>query len=138
MNPISGIFNRRFRGFRIINFAFVIVLLMLMFGLYFAKTQASGDGAAITRTERQIVVEKRNIRLLQAKVATLEQPDRIAHLSSYVGLAPVSAAHEIDPGKLAQVAAGHHAPAPAVPPVAAATPVVPAPPVAAPAAKAVQ
>jgi len=124
---IAGIFNRRIRGFRVINFAFVIVLLMLMFGLYFAKTQASGDSASITRTERQIITEKRNIRLLQAKVATLEQPDRITQLSSYVGLAPVSAAHEIEPGKLAQVAAGHAQSAPAPPSVAAPAESAPAP-----------
>jgi hypothetical protein len=123
MNAISGLYNRRIRGFRVINFAFVIVLLVLMFGLYFAKTRASGDSAATARTERQIVAEHRNIRLLQAKVANLEQPDNITRLSGYVGLAPISATHEITPDKLPEVAAGHHAAPPVAAPAAPSAPV---------------
>ena len=51
--------DRRYRGFRIVNFAAILVLFGLMLGVYLAKTQAAADSAAITRTERQIVAERR-------------------------------------------------------------------------------
>ena len=127
MNPIAGLYNRRVRGFRVINFAAVILLLVMMFGLYWAKTRASGDSAAISRIDHQIIAEKRDIRLLEAKVAGLEQPERIGQLSQdYLHLAPIKAAQEAQPDKLPGLGR-HPAPSPApatpeAPPAVAATP----------------
>jgi len=73
MNAFAGLYNRRIRGFRVINFAAVVFLIALMFGLYWAKTRASVDGTAIGRIESQIGVQKRDIRMLEARVAGLER-----------------------------------------------------------------
>ena len=119
MNAIAGLYNRRVRGFRIINFAAIILLLVMMFGLYWAKTRASGDSAAIAKADREIAAQNRDIRLLEAKVAGLEQPERIRGLSQdYLHLAPLKAAQETAPGGLA--ALGHHPAVPAVAPAVAA------------------
>jgi hypothetical protein len=102
------------RGFRVINFAAVILLIILMFGLYWAKTRASVDGAAISRIEHQIGSQKRDIRVLEARVAGLEQPDHIGPLSeNYLHLAPAKTTQEITPDRLAEVIAR-----PVAPPVA--------------------
>lgn len=133
MNAFAGLYNRRIRGFRVINFAAVVLLVALMFGLYWAKTRASVDGAAIGRIESQINVQKRDIRVLEARVAGLEQPGRIGQLSEdYLHLAPAKTAQEMTPDKLAQI--GAHPPAPAAAPVAA----IAAAPVAAPSAPGVR
>jgi hypothetical protein len=132
MNAFAGLYNRRIRGFRVINFAAVIFLMALMFGLYWAKTRASVDGAAIGRIETQIGAQKRDIRMLEARVAGLEQPGRIGQLSEdYLHLAPAKTTQETTPDKLAQISA--HPPAsgpktiPAVAVVlATATPAAPA------------
>jgi hypothetical protein len=126
MNAIAGLYNRRVRGFRVINFAAIIFLVTLMFGLYWAKTRASVDGAAIGKIERQIDGEKRDIRVLEARVAGLEQPEHIGPLSeSYLHLAPAKTAQEITPDKLAEVI-GRPLTPPPVPAVASPAPVAPA------------
>ena len=118
MNLMAGLYNRRVRGFRVINFAAVILLMALMFGLYWAKTRASGDGAAISRIEGQINAEKRDIRSLEAQVAQMEQPGNIGRLSQdFLHLAPEKTTQEITPDKLAEVAAH-----PVAPPAKAAAP----------------
>jgi hypothetical protein len=123
MNAIAGLYNRRVRGFRVINFAAVILLVILMFGLYWAKTRASVDGAAIARIEHQIDGEKRDIRGLEARVAGLEQPDHIGPLSeNYLHLAPAKTAQEITPDRLAEVVAHPSAPPSPAPAPAAAAP----------------
>jgi hypothetical protein len=112
MNLMAGLYNRRVRGFRVINFAAVILLIALMFGLYWAKTRASGDGSAISRIEGQITTEKRDIRSLEAQVAQMEQPGNIGRLSQdYLHLAPEKTTQEITPDRLAEVAAHPVAPA---------------------------
>jgi hypothetical protein len=128
MNMMAGLYNRRVRGFRVINFAAVILLIALMFGLYWAKTRASGDGAAISRIERQINTEKRDIRGLEAQVAAMEQPGTIGRLSQdYLHLAPEKTTQEITPDRLAEVAAHPVAAKGAVPAVPAPAAVAPAP-----------
>jgi hypothetical protein len=91
-----SMFERRYRGFRIVNFAAILVLFGLMLGVYLAKTQAAADSAAIARTERLIVAEQREIRALQARVAGLETPERIGALSSqFLGMAAAQAKQEL-------------------------------------------
>lgn len=88
--------DKRYRGFRIINFLAIMVLLGLMLDLYLAKTRAAADSAAIARTERQIVAERREIRALQVQVAGFETPSRIETLASqYLEMGPPDARHEL-------------------------------------------
>ena len=90
-----NVFSRRVRGFRLVDLVGVGLLVMLILGVYLAKTMAGRERAEIARVERQIKAEKARIRLLQAEVAHLEQPGRIERLSvTYLGLEPVTQKRE--------------------------------------------
>jgi len=100
-----------------------VLLCGLVLVVYMAKTGAGGTAADIDKVQVQIDEEHSQIRLLQAEVASEEQPQRLASLSGQLlNLQPVPPKHEIPSEALADVA---HAPAPT--PVAAPTPAVPAP-----------
>lgn len=121
-----SLLDRRVRGFRLVDLVAVGVLVLLILGVYLAKTIAGRERAEIARVERQIGAEKARIRLLQAEVSHLEQPARIGQLSqAYLGLAPVSIKRETTTEALMDVA---RKPAEGRPAAAAAAP-VPAPPV---------
>jgi hypothetical protein len=93
---------RRVRGFRLVDLVALGFLVLLILGVYLAKTMAGRERAQIASVERQIVGEKARIRLLQAEVSHLEQPARIEHLSeTYLGLAPVQIKREATPDALA-------------------------------------
>jgi hypothetical protein len=81
------------------------VLMLLILGVYLAKTVAGRERAQIASAERQIEGERARIRLLQAEVTHLEEPARIEHLSeTYLGLGPVSIKHEASPDVLSEIA----------------------------------
>jgi cell division protein FtsL len=108
---IAQIFERRWRGFRVVELAGIAVLIVLMLVVYLAKTFAGTERSQIAHIERQISDEKVRVRLLKAEVAHLEQPARIEALSrQYLGLQPVSAKQEIKPDALAAVAGGANHP----------------------------
>lgn len=97
--------NRRVRGFRLVDLVALGLLVVLILGVYLAKTIAGGERAKIAVVERQIAAEKARIRLLQAEVSHLEQPARIERLSeTYLGLAPVSEKREADLNELPDLA----------------------------------
>ena len=86
---ITDLFTRRIRGVRLINAWAGCVLVSLVVGVYLVKTFAGGEGAQTASVERNISEEGRRIRLLQAEVAYLEQPERLNRLSAqYLGLEP--------------------------------------------------
>jgi cell division protein FtsL len=121
MNPF-GFLDRRVRGVRVIDLAGAVLLCGLVLVVYMAKTGAGGTAADIDKVQAQIDEEHSQIRLLQAEVASEEQPQRLASLSGQLlNLQPVPPKHEIPSEALADVA---HAPAPT--PVAPPTPAVPA------------
>lgn len=100
-----SLFERRVRGFRLVDVVAFSFLVLLITGVYLAKTVAGRERAEIASVEKQIDAEKRRIRLLQAEVAHLEQPARIERLSSaYLGMTPVAATRETTPDALAQLA----------------------------------
>ncbi len=91
----EGIFSHRLRGFRVIELCALALLLALALAVYAFKTFAGAQGADAARLERQIVFEQKRIRMLDAEIAYLENPRRIEQLSTtYLGLAPVTAAQE--------------------------------------------
>ena len=105
---------RRIRGFKLVDLVAVSVLMLLILGVYLAKTVAGRERAQIASVERQISAEKARIRTLQAEVTHLEQPARIERLSeSYLGMAPVSIRHEASPDLLGEIALHPSAPSPA-------------------------
>jgi cell division protein FtsL len=100
-----GIFERRVRGFRVVEIGALAVLLALILTVYLAKTGAGGKRADIDRIQDQIADEQVQLRLLRAEVANLERPERLEALSDrYLGLAPISARREVTPEGLADVA----------------------------------
>ena len=87
--------DRRVRGFRLVDLVALGLLVLLILGVYLAKTVAGRERAEIARVERQIAAEKARIRLLQAEVSHLEQPSRVGRLAqAYLGLAPVPVSRE--------------------------------------------
>jgi cell division protein FtsL len=112
-----SLLGRRIRGFRLVDMVALGVLMLLILGVYLAKTIAGRERAEIASAERQIDAEKARIRLLQAEVTHLEQPARIEHLSeTYLGLGPVSIKHEASPDVLGDIALHPAAPSPKVGP----------------------
>jgi cell division protein FtsL len=100
-----SLIGRRVRGFRLVDLLALAVLVVLVLGVYLAKTIAGRERAEIATAERQIAAEKARIRMLNAEVAHLEEPGRIQHLSeTYLGMAPVPVTHRIEPDQLAQAA----------------------------------
>ncbi len=90
-----NILSRKVRGFRILDLIGLGLLVVVVVGVYLAKTLAGGERAEIAAVERQIDVEKARIRMLQAEVAHLERPGRIERLSVvHLGLEPVPAQRE--------------------------------------------
>ena len=118
-----SLLGRRIRGFRLVDLVALGVLMLLILGVYLAKTIAGRERAEIALAERQIGAEKARIRLLQAEVTHLEQPARIEHLSeTYLGLGPVSIKHEASPDVLGDIALHPAAPSPKAAPAPAAPP----------------
>ncbi len=100
-----SVFTRRIRGFRLVDLVGVGLLVVLILGVYLAKTIAGRERAEIARVERQIDIERERIRLLHAEVAFLEQPERIERLSSaYLGLGPVGAKREATVDDISRIA----------------------------------
>ena len=102
---LSGLFNSRVRGFRIVELGGLAVLIVLVLAVYLAKAGAGGKRADIDRVQDQIVDEKTRIRLLQAEVANLERPERLEALSNrYLAMQPIAAKHEVDADALPDIA----------------------------------
>ena len=102
---LAGLFDQRVRGFRIVELGGLSVLLVLVLAVYLAKAGAGGERADIDHVQQQIEDEQTRIRMLQAEVANLEQPERLQTLSSqYLGLQPISAKHEVQAEALPDLA----------------------------------
>lgn len=117
---LSSIFDRRVRGFRVVELVCLGILIALVLGVYMAKTFAGRERAQIAEVERQIDDEKVRVRLLKAEVAFLEQPQRIEQLAHDQNLEPIRPERETTEDALIDVA--RHAPvahAPASPTAAA-------------------
>ena len=112
---MNWLLTRRVRGFRLIDLIAFSVLCALILGVYLAKTIAGRERTEIARIDRQIDDEKARIRLLQAEVSHLEEPQRIERLSEdYLGLGPSPLKHHASLDELSQLA-GRPLAAPAKP-----------------------
>lgn len=100
-----SLFDHKVRGFRLVDLVCAGLLVVLVFGVYLAKTMAGRERTEIAKVERQIREERARIRLLQAEVAHLEEPARLEKLSTaYLGLAPVSIKRDVNAAGLADIA----------------------------------
>lgn len=105
MITLSAVFNRRLRGFRVVDLAAFGCLSLLVLCVYLTKTSAGREAASIATINKEIASEQRKLRLLKAELAHLEQPERLEDLSSrYLALGPVPAQRETMPDGLAEVA----------------------------------
>jgi cell division protein FtsL len=97
--------NYRVRGFRLLDIGALVVFLTLALAVYAIKTSAGSQRADIADIEDQIHDQSRQVRLLRAEVAHLENPQRLERLAGqYAGMAPVNAKHEVASEALPQVA----------------------------------
>lgn len=100
-----SVFTRRIRGFRLVDLVGAGLLVVLILGVYLAKTMAGRERAEIASVERQIKLEKQRIRLLQAEVAHLEQPGRIERLAvTYLKMETVTANREASVDQIIDIA----------------------------------
>jgi len=113
------LFNRRVRGFRVVEVVGLGILLTLVTGVYLAKTFAGSERQEIARIEQEIEEEAVRKRLLEAEVAHLEQPRRIEQLAQMLQLRPIAADREITEDALIDIARQREPPGA---PVAAAAP----------------
>lgn len=119
---MTGLFQRRVRGFRVVEVAALAILLVIVLVVYLSKTGAGRENSEIVTVEQQIEAEQSRLRLLSAEVAFLEQPERIERLSTqYLGMAPVSAKREAPVEALPDIARAAMA-TPAVAPPAQSAP----------------
>jgi hypothetical protein len=128
VNPVAFLFERRVRGFRIIEIAAFACFVCLVFVVYFSKAHAGRETGEIGDVDQQITDTGRRVRLLQAEVARLEAPDRVEQLSErLLGFQPISAKHETPETGLMEIARQAGDPEPAKPGAKAATAFVPSP-----------
>ena len=113
MTLLGDIFNRRFKGFRVVELAAVACLAVLILGVYAFKAGAGRESAQIGDVEQRIAEEGRRVRLLRAELSHLETPERLTRLSTdYLGLAPADAKREAPVDSLPELSK-HVAAAPA-------------------------
>ena len=111
---MAGVFDRRFRGFRVVNLVGIGLLVTIVLAVYLGKTFAGRERNEIAEVEMQIRQEKIRVRLLQAEVAHLEQPRRLQSLASQgLGMKPITVSQEITLNDLSRL---KPAPPPAAPP----------------------
>ena len=104
------LFNRRVRGFRVVEVVGLGLLLTLVTSVYLAKTFAGRERQEIARIQQEIDEEAARKRLLEAEVAHLEQPRRIELLAQMMQLAPIAPDREITEDALIDVARGRDLP----------------------------
>ena len=101
---VADVFNRRVRGFRVVEVVGLGILLTLVTSVYLAKTFAGSERQQIAQIEQEIRDESMRKRLLEAEVAHLEQPRRIEQLAQMMQLQPIAPDHEITEDALIDVA----------------------------------
>jgi hypothetical protein len=104
MNGFAGFLGRSLRGVRLVEFGALLVLLVMATGVYLAKAAAGRERADITQVQSQIDDETKRLRLLQAEVAHLEEPERLTRLSGQLGLGPTAPRHQGSADELGQIA----------------------------------
>lgn len=104
MNGFAAFLGRSLRGMRLIEFGALLLLLAMVLGVYLAKAAAGRERGDITQVQAQIEDEQKRLRLLQAEVAHLEEPQRLTRLSAELGLGPTSPRHEGSLQDLGQIA----------------------------------
>jgi hypothetical protein len=104
MNGFAGFLGRSLRGVRLVEFGCLVILLGMVLSVYLAKAAAGRERGDIVAVQQQIDQDQHRLRLLQAEVAHLEEPGRLAHLAVAAGLAPTGAKRQGLPEELGHIA----------------------------------
>jgi cell division protein FtsL len=105
MNRVARLFERRIRGFRLVEVGALLALTAMIFWVYLAKAEAGRERYEIGEVQKQIVDEQRTLKQLRAESAHLEQYSRIEALShDYLDLQPVKPGRETEPQDLPELA----------------------------------
>ena len=76
---------------RMTGFILFLIGVALTVGLYYVKTRSQTARKQAVKLERQITQEEASIRVLQAEIAYLENPERLKLLSeTHLGLRPIA------------------------------------------------
>lgn len=87
---------------RMTGIIMLIIGVALIIALYYVKIRSQTANQEVRRLERLVVEEKNAIRVLQAEIAFLENPDRLRNLSNiYLSLQPISAKNIISIDEIA-------------------------------------
>lgn len=126
MNAIIRLFEQRVRGIRLIELIGIVLALGMIFWVCLSKAREGEDVRRMSQLDAQIAAEKDAVQSLKIKVAQLERPSRLEALAKqYLGMQPVSAAHEARLDSLGEISHATSKPmtgaaAPAVTPAPAA------------------
>lgn len=105
MNRVARLFERRIRGFRVVEVAALLALAAMILWVYLTKAEAGRERYEISEVRGQILDEERTLKQLRAENAHLEQYRRIEALArDYLGLQPVKPARETEPQDLPALA----------------------------------
>lgn len=108
MTQLARLFERRIRGFRVVEIASLFALVAMIFSVYLTKAEAGRERYQIGEVRQQIIDAQRELKQLRAENAHLEQYRRIETLShAYLGLEPVKASRETAPEALPTLAREH-------------------------------
>ncbi len=95
MNGFLRLFEQRIRGIRLIELIGLVLALGMIFWVCLSKAREGEDIRRMNELDAQIAQEKDSVQGLRIKVAQLEKPSRLEALAKqYLGMEPVSAAHE--------------------------------------------
>ena len=79
----------------------LIIGVVLIIALYYVKTRSQTANQEVLRLERLVLKEENAIKVLQAEIAFLENPDRLRNLSDiYLKLQPISSENIISIGDI--------------------------------------
>ncbi|WP_140985919.1 cell division protein FtsL [Asticcacaulis tiandongensis] len=119
MRGVSGLFNRRVRGIRLVELVGVVLAVGMMMWVGFSKVREGESVRRLNTLNAQIAVEEAAIKELQVRVAHLERPARIEALATqHLGMTPVKPEREARLENLPEISKALSAPDKAVKPVA--------------------
>ncbi|EGF92817.1 hypothetical protein ABI_12550 [Asticcacaulis biprosthecium C19] len=127
MNAVLRLFEQRVRGIRLIELVGIVLALGMIFWVCLSKAREGEDIRRMNELDAQIAAEQGAVQTLKIKVAQLEKPSRLEALAKqYLGMQPISAAHEADIDSLSEISRATSRPVTSPVPLAPEPPAAPA------------
>ncbi|ESQ79803.1 hypothetical protein [Asticcacaulis sp. YBE204] len=104
MNKLMRLFDRRVRGFRLVEAIGLALALGMIFWVCLSKVKEGQEVARLNDINKNIAAQEEAIKSLKVKVAALEQPARIEALAkAYLGMKPGSPEREAKLDNLVEI-----------------------------------